>query len=284
MPTKSQMGTARVNQSLAPERLRAAPSCRDTMALEPGAKRRWREGRIGNVALASPRGIAALVVLALSFVAVLATPATQLVNLVTAKADPSNREFGLNDLVVNLAFNALVLLILPIVALSIARPGDSEGVVRRLGLQVRPATIVHAAIGAGVTLVALVALGLALTGLSDAGIYEAEESELVPQLQALLTWPVVISISVLAGVTEEVFFRGLLQPRIGLVASSVFFGLIHVGYGTALQVVAPFLLGLLFGYLFQRTKSLWTAIVAHVTFDFVELAALLLQKQGILPA
>ena len=254
------------------------------MAISEDAKRRWRERRIGSVDVGSPRGIAALILIALSLVAVLATPFLLLVQWVAGDAPQPNRDFTRADLVVNLAFNVIVLILLPLLAIAITHPGEPGAVVRRLRLQVRPITAIHAVVGAVVTIAALFGLGAVLSFLDDAGLYSADESALVPQIQALLNWPLVISISVLAAMTEEIFFRGVLQPRFGILASSVFFAVIHAGYGTVLQVVAPLLLGLLFGYLFQRTRSLWTPIVAHFAFDFVELSILLLQKQGHLPS
>jgi uncharacterized protein len=67
-----------------------------------------------------------------------------------------------------------------------------------------------------------------------------------------------------------VFFRGLLQPRVGLVASSALFGIVHGAYATWLQLVVPALAGLLLGYLYLRTRDLWAPIAAHFMFNFVQ--------------
>lgn len=248
------------------------------MGIAADARQRWREGRVGTVPLASPRGVLALILFFSGSLAVIGYPLVLLVALLVSGHSPEPVEIDREVLVVNLLFNAVGLLFMPVLAIVVSNPGRPGAVAARLALRVTARTPVHAAIGAGVTLAAMLALGAALYGLGEAGVYHAEESELVPQIQKLLTLPLVFAIPLIAAVTEEVFFRGILQPRVGLWASSLLFGLVHIGYGTILQVVAPILLGLLFGLLFLRTRSLWAPIAAHFTFDFVELLILFLER------
>ena len=68
--------------------------------------------------------------------------------------------------------------------------------------------------------------------------------------------------------TEELFFRGFvfagLIPRMGvgwaIVASAVIFSLFHLAVGVLIPV---FVTGLLLGWLYYRTGSLWPCILAH---------------------
>lgn len=85
-------------------------------------------------------------------------------------------------------------------------------------------------------------------------------------------------ISVLAGVGEELLFRGLLQPAMGLLLSSLIFGLAHC-ISTAYVFLAT-LIGLLLGWLLQSTGNLLTPIVTHAAYDFLALIYLLRWKQG----
>ncbi len=74
-----------------------------------------------------------------------------------------------------------------------------------------------------------------------------------------------------AAVSEEVFFRGFLLPRVGLVAQALLFSLLHLSYVNVLEIVLTLALGFALGILRRRTGSLWGPIAAHFAFDFVEL-------------
>ncbi len=79
----------------------------------------------------------------------------------------------------------------------------------------------------------------------------------------LLSLPVAIG--------EEIFFRGALQPVLGLVPTSLFFAALHAQYGFTPAIAAIFLVGLLLGLLAQRRGTL-AAITGHFVFNFVQLA------------
>jgi membrane protease YdiL (CAAX protease family) len=72
-----------------------------------------------------------------------------------------------------------------------------------------------------------------------------------------------------SGIGEELFFRGLLVPTIGITLSSVAFGLLHQVRGPARWAWAAWALamGVLFALVFVITGSLAGAIVAHVAIN-----------------
>jgi membrane protease YdiL (CAAX protease family) len=84
-------------------------------------------------------------------------------------------------------------------------------------------------------------------------------------------------LAAMAGISEEVLFRGVIQPGLSgwldpsgaLVAASVIFGLVHA----ASPVYALFaaLMGLYLGALFLLQSSLIPPILAHGLYDFVAL-------------
>jgi membrane protease YdiL (CAAX protease family) len=78
-------------------------------------------------------------------------------------------------------------------------------------------------------------------------------------------------ISLSAGVVEETFFRGFLQPRIGLMLSTAFFVLGHLAYGQPLLLIGIALLSLIYGQLVRWRQNIWPAIAAHALFDGVQL-------------
>jgi membrane protease YdiL (CAAX protease family) len=72
-----------------------------------------------------------------------------------------------------------------------------------------------------------------------------------------------------SGVGEELLFRGLLVPLVGVVASSVGFGLLHQMRGPSRWVWAAWAgaMGLLFALVFVVTGSLVGAVLAHVAIN-----------------
>ena len=78
-------------------------------------------------------------------------------------------------------------------------------------------------------------------------------------------------ISLSAGFVEESFFRGFLQPRIGIFFSTMFFVLAHLSYGQPFMLVGIALLSLIYAFLVKWRQNLWPAIAAHALFDGVQL-------------
>jgi uncharacterized protein len=88
-------------------------------------------------------------------------------------------------------------------------------------------------------------------------------------------------LSLAAGVGEEVLFRGVIQPllahrfgpAVGLIASSLLFGLVHAI--TPTYVVLAGLIGVYLGLLFMAGDNLLIPIVVHALYDFLALCYLL---------
>ena len=70
---------------------------------------------------------------------------------------------------------------------------------------------------------------------------------------------------------EEAFFRGWLQKRFGLIASTLLFALAHSGLGQPLLLIGVAIISLVIGFTFYRTKNLIPGIIAHGVFDGVQL-------------
>jgi uncharacterized protein len=98
---------------------------------------------------------------------------------------------------------------------------------------------------------------------------------------------VFLCLSIVAGLVEEVVFRGYLQKEfgnlarsawIGMFVSAALFGLSH-GYEGKQRMVIIFVLGALFGTLTILRRSLRPGMIAHAAFDgFVGAAAMLGDK------
>ena len=81
------------------------------------------------------------------------------------------------------------------------------------------------------------------------------------------------ALALASGIGEELFFRGFLAQTLGVVLSSVVFGLLHQvrGAGRWGWALSAFIMGLFLGTVFALTGSLAGPIVAHVIVNAVNL-------------
>ena len=89
-------------------------------------------------------------------------------------------------------------------------------------------------------------------------------------------------LAALSGVAEEAFFRGALQPRVGLLGASLLFGLAHFAPRRELLpwTFFSFAVGLLLGILFEATGNLLAPVTAHFLINAVNLRILALRFSG----
>jgi membrane protease YdiL (CAAX protease family) len=80
-----------------------------------------------------------------------------------------------------------------------------------------------------------------------------------------------IGLGLSAGVVEETFFRGFLQPRVGIPLSTGLFVLAHLSYEQPFMLVGITALSLLFAFLVRWRRTVLPAIAAHAAFDLVQL-------------
>lgn len=108
-----------------------------------------------------------------------------------------------------------------------------------------------------------------------------------PAVFALL----LLSTVVLAPILEEFLWRGLLQTvalqALGhtrrwwvILPAAAAFGLIHAAAVPVTALPALVLLGVIFGYLYERTGSLWPGIMVHAGFNAINVATVLAADAG----
>ena len=141
-------------------------------------------------------------------------------------------------------------------------------------------------VGAWIAVLAgIMALGLLLYALGAEDAVPKQPPALIPFIAGLPIW-VKILISLSAGVVEEWFFRGFLQPRMGLLLSTALFALAHFSYGQPFMLIGITLLSLIYGLLVKWRQNIWPAVAAHTLFDAVQLlvvvpgALRLIETQG----
>ncbi|HVG10615.1 MAG TPA: type II CAAX endopeptidase family protein [Thermoanaerobaculia bacterium] len=122
----------------------------------------------------------------------------------------------------------------------------------------------------GAVLAVAVVLGLIIMALGGEDALPKQPPALIPWIVAL-PFGVRILISLSAGVVEETFFRGFLQPRIGIFLSTLLFVLAHSSYGQPFMLVGIGTLSLIYAFLVRWRQNIWPAIAAHFLFDAVQL-------------
>lgn len=128
------------------------------------------------------------------------------------------------------------------------------------------------AVGAGVGGCLLVRLMMLTVPFPESWTqHYTERVELVAQAP---TWLMYLSTVVVAPLTEELVFRGLIyrslkggMPRVvAVLLSSAVFAALH---GTIMWMLYTFLLGVLLCALYESIRSLWACVACHAAFNIV---------------
>ncbi|MDO8339116.1 MAG: CPBP family intramembrane metalloprotease [Candidatus Burarchaeum sp.] len=78
-------------------------------------------------------------------------------------------------------------------------------------------------------------------------------------------------------ISEELFFRGLLAPRIGIVGSAVIFALFHLAYGSVMELFNVFIIGVIFAAVYLSRRSLIAPMLSHA---IINSTAIILMRFG----
>jgi len=60
----------------------------------------------------------------------------------------------------------------------------------------------------------------------------------------------------------------------GIIVSSVIFGILHLGYGSVVEVVGTIVVGMILAAVFRLSKSVTPCILAHMIYNLLSIAAL----------
>ena len=127
----------------------------------------------------------------------------------------------------------------------------------------------------------LIALGVpVLFGLNLAGEWGQHhwfpaladsDSRINHALAGALDKRAMIALALTAGIGEEITMRGALQPKLGLVLTSLFFAALHVQYSWY-GMGLIFALGMVLGVIRKRSNTT-TAMIVHAIYDLLALLA-----------
>ncbi|MFH1752375.1 MAG: CPBP family intramembrane glutamic endopeptidase [archaeon] len=87
--------------------------------------------------------------------------------------------------------------------------------------------------------------------------------------ETITSFPIIIIVYLFTFkiLAEEIFFRGFLVKRIGIIASSVIFGSMHLFYGSIVEVVGATILGIILAYHFKKYNSIYPVLLAHFLYN-----------------
>jgi len=164
------------------------------------------------------------------------------------------------------------------------------GAPRALGIRVT-GRAVAAGLGLGAALYAVVAFGLGeaviwvLERFSDATV--EVPAQLPDEIGGRVAVLAVVVVVVLAPVTEELYFRGILfrsvrdrrGPWLGILVSSLLFGLVHYtptdGPGVIVLPLVMVFTGAALALMYERSANLVVPVAAHMTFNAIGVTLIL---------
>lgn len=94
----------------------------------------------------------------------------------------------------------------------------------------------------------------------------ADYSQSTGYIETLPFLPLLITVGILGPITEEIFFRYLMMKRIknkyfAIILPALAFGVAH---GNIVQGTYAFIIGLIFGYVYYKTKNLSYTTIMHI--------------------
>lgn len=97
----------------------------------------------------------------------------------------------------------------------------------------------------------------------DPNIIEITEKSLGPLFESI---PGILTLGLAAALGEETIFRGALQPRFGVLFTSVLFALVHANYGLSVATAVVFALALVLAWARNRYNTT-VCMIIHATYN-----------------
>lgn len=106
------------------------------------------------------------------------------------------------------------------------------------------------------------------------------------QMIGSATVPVALYLAFISAVGEELLFRAAVQPALGLVGTSLLFGLLHLGPQGLISIwtLWAIISGLMMGWMFESTGNLWPSLICHFLVNAVSMLTLRVQYRRFLAA
>jgi len=143
--------------------------------------------------------------------------------------------------------------------------------INRLGVRLPTPQDLNWGIGIGFLMVGVtIAFTLIWVTFTSPELFAEQTAASAQLARSFVTVPSALILSLLVGFSEELFFRGALQPIFGNIVTSVFFLILHTQYTLSPATIPLFMTSLAFGWLRNR-YSTSAAMTAHFVFNFTQL-------------
>jgi uncharacterized protein len=110
------------------------------------------------------------------------------------------------------------------------------------------------------------------------GLHE-DNTVFIKAMVAMKKYPALMYFgAITAGITEEFIFRGYILSRlsvffknkhVAVIISALLFAFIHLSYKTYRELLFAFLLGLVFGYHYQKYRNIKVVVAVHFLVDII---------------
>ena len=143
-----------------------------------------------------------------------------------------------------------------------------SGTLQRLRMVVPTVEQIGTGIGVGFAMLVLTVI-LQFLSVDILGIEVNQDVQALSEqlLGSLFTTPFgVLTLGLAAAIGEEPLFRGALQPRFGIILTSLLFAAVHGNYGLSLSTLIVFVLGLVLGWVRNRHNTT-TTMIAHAVYN-----------------
>lgn len=147
---------------------------------------------------------------------------------------------------------------------------DLRSSVARLGLRWPTPRQVGIALGCVAIVFVLSSMAGVLTHYLQPGLEREIEQRMQGLLQPVTNWGDAVLLGLSTGIGEETLFRGAVQPRYGIVLTSLAFAVVHTQYGFSFVTLAVFGIGIVLGLERQRMNTT-TSIVTHAVWNIIAL-------------
>ena len=127
------------------------------------------------------------------------------------------------------------------------------------------------------TIVVLIGVVVVWYLLRQRGVGPAAAGAVNPTIRWIVSQPLVVRIAIVcsAMVVEELFFRSFLQTRVGPLAATLMFTAAHGVYGQPLVLVGILVISAVLSATFVLYGNVLPCIVAHGTFDAIQMFVLI---------
>ena len=170
----------------------------------------------------------------------------------------------------NLAMNALFYLVIAILGVGWLIRRDTYEALQRLGLRFPTTKDVMMGIAMAIVLygISRVSSDIWMASVSPDVLEQqaAASRQLFESFNSSLVFGLLLAL--LTGFSEEILFRGALQPVFGIVPTSLFFTIIHIQYTLTPATLIIFIVSLGLGWLRQHISTT-SAIIAHIVYNFI---------------